>query len=48
MVNDLLRQKRFLPGEGWTLGKDRLEDRKAAGLIGADRGQDKRYARFSD
>ena len=46
VVNDLLRQKRFMPRAGWRLGKDRIEDRKDAFLIVDDRVHDKRYSRF--
>ncbi len=48
VVNDFLRQKRFLPREVWKLGKDRIEDSKDACLIVDDSGQDKRYSRFME
>jgi hypothetical protein len=46
VVNDMLRQKRFMPREVWRLVKDRLEDRKEAFLIVDDSVHDKRYSRF--
>jgi hypothetical protein len=46
VVNDFLHQKRFLPREVWKLVKDRIEDSKAAFLLGDDSVQDKRYCRF--
>jgi hypothetical protein len=48
VVNDLLRQKRFMPREVWRLVKDRLEDSKEAFLIVDDRVHDKRSCRFSE
>jgi hypothetical protein len=46
VVNDFLRQKRFMPREVWKLVKDRIEDNKEACLIVDDSVQDKRYSRF--
>jgi hypothetical protein len=46
VVNDFLRQKRFLPREVWKLVKDRREDNKEAWLIVDDSVQAKRYSRF--
>jgi hypothetical protein len=46
VVNDFLRQKRFMPREVWKLVKDRIEDSKEACLIVDDSVQDKRYSRF--
>jgi DDE superfamily endonuclease len=46
VVNDFLRQKRFMPREVWKLVKDRLKDSKDAFLIVDDSVHDKRYARF--
>jgi len=46
VVNDLLRQKRFMPREVWRLVKDRIEDSKDAFLIVDDSVHDKRYSRF--
>jgi hypothetical protein len=46
VVNDLLRQKRFMPREVWRLVKDRIEDSKEAFLIVDDSVHDKRYSRF--
>jgi hypothetical protein len=46
VVNDFLRQKRFMPREVWQLVKDRIEDRQDACLIVDDSVQDKRYSRF--
>src|SRR5713226_5896127 len=48
VVNDFLRQKRFLPREVWRLVKDRLEDSKNAFLLVEDRVPDKRYSRFRE
>jgi hypothetical protein len=48
VVNDFLRQKRFLPREVWKLVKDRIEDSKDACLIVDDSVHDKRYSRFID
>ena len=48
VVNDFLRQKRFMPREIWKLGKDRIKDSTDAGLIVDDSVHDKRYARFID
>jgi hypothetical protein len=46
VVNDFLRQKRFLPREVWKLVKDRIDDSKEACLIVDDSVHDKRYSRF--
>lgn len=46
VVNDFLRQKRFMPRELWKLVKDRLDDSKEAFLIVDDSVHDKRYSRF--
>jgi hypothetical protein len=46
VVNDFLRQKRFLPREVWKLVKGRIEDSKEAFLIVDDSVHDKRYSRF--
>jgi hypothetical protein len=46
VVNDLLRQKRFMPREVWQLVKDRIADGKDAFLIVDDSVHDKRYSRF--
>jgi hypothetical protein len=46
VVNDFLRQKRFMPREVWRLVKDRLEDSPDACLIVDDSVHDKRYSRF--
>ena len=46
VVNDLLRQKRFMPREVWRLVKDRLEESQDAFLIVDDSVHDKRYSRF--
>jgi hypothetical protein len=46
VVNDFLRQKRFMPRAVWQLVKDRLEDSKDACLIVDDSVHDKRYSRF--
>jgi hypothetical protein len=46
VVNDFLRQKRFMPREVWQLVKDRIEDSKDAFLIVDDSVHDKRYSRF--
>ena len=48
VVNDFLRQKRFLPAEGWKLVKERIEDSKAAFLLVDESVHDKRYSRFID
>jgi hypothetical protein len=48
VVNDFLRQKRFLPREVWRLVKDRLEDSKNAFLLVDDSVHDKRYSRFME
>src|SRR6266508_3541907 len=48
VVNDLLRQKRFMPREVWRLVKDRIEDSKDAFLMVDDSVHDKRYCRFSE
>jgi hypothetical protein len=46
VVNDFLRQKRFMPREVWQLVKDRIADSKEACLIVDDSVHDKRYSRF--
>jgi hypothetical protein len=46
VVNDFLRQKRFMPREVWKLVKDRIEESKDACLIVDDSVHDKRYSRF--
>jgi hypothetical protein len=46
VVNDLLRQKRFMPREVWRLVKDRIDDSEDAFLIVDDSVHDKRYSRF--
>lgn len=46
VVNDFLRQKRFMPREVWKLVKDRIKDSKDACLIVDDSVHDKRYSRF--
>ena len=46
VVNDFLRQKRFMPREVGKLVKDRIEASKEACLIVDDSVQDKRYSRF--
>ena len=46
VVNDFLRQKRFVPRDVWKLGKDRITDSQEAYRIGDDSVQDKRYSRF--
>jgi hypothetical protein len=46
VVNDFLRQKRFMPREVWKLVKDRIEDSKDACLSVDDSVHDKRYSRF--
>ena len=48
VVNDFLRQKRFMPREVWKLVKDRIEDSKDACLIVEDSVHDKRYCRFME
>jgi len=48
VVNDFLRQKRFMPREVWKLVKDRIEDSKDACLIVDDSVHDKRYSRFME
>ena len=48
MVNDFLRQKRFMPREVWKLGKDQIEDSKDAFLIVEDSVHDQRYSRFME
>ena len=48
VVNDFLRQKRFLPREVWRLVKDRLEDSKNAFLLVDASVQDKPYSRFME
>jgi hypothetical protein len=46
VVNDFLRQKRFMPRDVWKLVKERITDSKEACLIVDDSVHDKRYARF--
>jgi Transposase DDE domain len=46
VVNDLLREKRFMPREVWRLVKDRIVDSTAAFLLVDDSVHDKRYSRF--
>jgi hypothetical protein len=46
VVNDLLRQKHFVPREVWRLVQGRIEDSREAVLIVDDRVHDKRYSRF--
>ena len=46
VVNDFLRQKRFMPREVWQLVKDRLDDSHDAFLMVDDNVHDKRYSRF--
>jgi hypothetical protein len=46
VVNDFLRQKRFMPREVWKLVKNRIDDSKEAFLIVDDSVHDKRYSRF--
>jgi hypothetical protein len=46
VVNNFLRQKRFMPREIWKLVKDRLDDSPEAFLIVDDSVHDKRYSRF--
>ena len=46
VVNDFLRQKRFMPREVWKLVKDRIEDSPDAFLIVDDSVHAKRYSRF--
>jgi len=46
VVNDFLRQKRFMPREVWELVKDRIADSKEACLIVDDSVHDKRYSRL--
>src|SRR5712692_3131730 len=46
VVNDFLRQKRFMPREVGKLVKDRIDDSQDAFLIVEDSVQDKRYSRF--
>ncbi len=46
VVNDFLRQKRFMPREVWKLVKDRIDDSPDAFLIVDDCVYDKRYSRF--
>lgn len=48
VVNDFLRQKRFMPREVWQLVKERIEDSKNAFLIVDDSVHDKCYSRFID
>src|SRR5712691_1144087 len=48
VVNDFLRQNRFLPREVRRLVKDRLEDSKGAFLLVDDSVHDKRYSRFME
>jgi len=46
VVNDFLRQKRFMPREVWKLVQDRIADSKDAFVIVDDSVHDKRYSRF--
>jgi hypothetical protein len=46
VVNDFLRQKRFMPREIWKLVKGRIDDSPEAFLIVDDSVHDKRYSRF--
>ena len=46
VVNDFLRQKRFMPREVWKLVKDQIEDSREAFLMVDDSVHDKRYSRF--
>jgi hypothetical protein len=46
VVNDFLRQKRFMPRDVWKLVKERIADSKEACLIVDDSVHDKRYSRF--
>jgi DDE superfamily endonuclease len=46
VVNDFLRQKRFMPREVWQLVQGRIDDSKDAFLIVDDSVHDKRYSRF--
>ena len=46
VVNDFLRQRRFMPRELWKLVKDRIDDSPEAFLIVDDSVHDKRYSRF--
>jgi hypothetical protein len=46
VVNDFLRQKRFMPREVWKLVKERIEDSREAFLIVDDSVHDKRYSHF--
>jgi hypothetical protein len=46
VVNDFLRQKRFVPRDVWKLVKDRITDSQEAYLIVDDSVHDKRYSRF--
>lgn len=48
VVNDFLRQKRFLPGDVWKIVKDRIEDSQEAFLLVDDSVHDKRYSRFME
>jgi hypothetical protein len=48
VVNDFLRQKRFLPREVWKLVKDRIEESKEAWLMVDDSVHDTRYSRGID
>src|SRR2546426_2387056 len=48
VVNEFLRQKRFMPREVWKLVKDRIEASKDACLIVEDSVHDKRYCRFME
>lgn len=46
VINDFLREKRFLPGEVWKRVKGRIEDGPDAVLIVDDSVHDKRHSRF--
>ena len=46
VVNDFLRQKRFMPRDVWKLVKERIANSKEAFLIVDDSVHDKRYSRF--
>ena len=46
VVNDFLRQKRFMPREVWKVVKDPIKDSREAFLLVDDSVHDKRYSRF--
>jgi hypothetical protein len=46
VVNDFLRQKRFMPRDVWKLVKERIANSKEAFLLVDDSVHDKRYSRF--